>query len=339
MAYKFPFSPFSLKRAFKAQKRVSRVLSKVVVQSWPSPATKKSKKKHVAPRLVERNGFGSNPGRLTMKVHVPPGLKSNAPLVVILAGCLQTPESFDAGNGFSRISDCRGFVLLYPQQNRSNNANLCFNWFRPSAIARDRGELMSIRQMIAAAISDHRLDSSRIYIAGLSAGGAMALALGATYPEIFAGVAIFAGLPFGAARDVGSAMSLMKSSANKSSMEWGDLVRSVSPGVIAWPSLSIWQGSADRTVHPTNADAILSQWLNVTGLDNRPSTTRTTTWGSVRRWRASGRDQVTYYQIEGFGHGFPVRTRGRGAAKLIENRFVLPAGISAPNELMKLWGL
>jgi len=274
-----------------------------------------------------------------MKVHIPPGLKPNAPLVVILPGCLQTPESFDAGSGFSKIADSRGFVLLYPQQNRSNNANLCFNWFRPSAVARDRGELMSIRQMITAAISDHHLDPSRVYIAGLSAGGAMAYALGVTYPEIFAGVAIFAGLPFGAARDVGSAMSIMKSSARKTSAEWGDLVRAVSPTVVAWPALSVWQGSADGTVHPTNADAILSQWLNVTGLESRPSTSRTTTWGSVRRWRASGRDQVSYYELEGFGHGFPVRDRRPATAKRVHDRFVVPAGISGPNQLMKLWGI
>ena len=258
---------------------------------------------------------------------------------MILQGCFQTPESFDAGSGFSKIADRREFVLLYPQQNRSNNDNLCFNWFRPSAVARDRGELMSVRQMIDAAISDHSLDRSRVYIAGLSAGGAMAFALGVTYSEMFAGVAIFAGLPFGAARDVPSAMSMMKSSARKPSAEWGDLIRQVSPGVITWPSLSVWQGSADGTVHPTNADAILSQWLNVTGLESRPSNARTTTWGSVRRWPASGRDQVTYYQIEGFGHGFPVRDRSQASAKRVHDRFVLPAGISAPNELMKLWSL
>jgi poly(hydroxyalkanoate) depolymerase family esterase len=336
MALKFPFS---LKRAVQTQKRVSRLVAKVIGQSWPSPKTARVKKKPVQPRLVERNGFGSNPGRLAMKIHVPPKLPRNAPLVVMLPGCLQTPESFDAGSGFSKMADRRGFALLYPQQSRSNNANLCFNWFRPSAVARDRGELMSIRQMIETAISDHHLDRSRVYIAGLSAGGAMTCALAATHPAVFAGVAIFAGLPFGAARDVASALSVMKSGARKLPKEWGDFVRSISPGVSAWPPIAVWQGIADRTVHPANADAILSQWLNVTGLEFSPSTSRATFWGRVRRWRTGDRDQIIFYQLESFGHGLPVRGRDRAAPNPDRDRFILPAGISAPHELIKVWGL
>ena len=332
-------SPFSLSRALKAQKKLRRLVETVARQSWPLAKSTKAKKKHVRPQFVERIGFGSNPGRLKMKVYVPPRLARNSPLVVLLHGCLQTPESFDAGSGFSALAGRRRFALLCPQQSRSNNANLCFNWFRPSAVARDRGELMSIKQMIDTTISDHRLDGSRVYIAGLSAGGAMACALAATYPDMFDGVAIFAGLPFGAARDAVSALSLMRSSVERSALAWGDLVRLASPGATLWPPLSIWQGSDDRTVHPANAEAILSQWLDVTGLERNAAILRMKPWGRVERWQAGGRDLISYYRLDGFGHGLPVGKDSLAGVKGGRDRFVLPAGVSAPRELMKLWGL
>lgn len=336
MTLKFPFS---LGRTLKAQKKLRGLVEKVARQSWPLVKPAKAKKKPAQPQFVERISFGSNPGRLKMKIHVPPRLARNSPLVVVLHGCLQTPESFDAGSGFSALADRRRFALLYPQQSRSNNANLCFNWFRPSAVARDRGELMSIKQMIDSAISDHHLDGSRVYIAGLSAGGAMACALAATYPETLAGVAIFAGLPFGAARDAVSALSLMQKGVEKSAQSWGDLVRLASPGPTLWPPLSIWQGSNDRTVHPANAEAMLSQWLDVTGLGRSAEVARKMPWGTVTRWRAGGRDRISYYRLDSFGHGIPIGEGGRAGVKARRDQFMLPAGVSAPRELMKLWGL
>src|SRR6185312_12587651 len=117
-------------------------------------------------------------------------LANKPALVVVLHGCRQTPESMDAASGFSKLAKDRGFILLYPEQTHSNNPQKCFNWFRPSEVARDRGELLSIKQMVEHAVKRHRADRARVYVVGLSAGGAMTGALIANYPDMFAGAAI-----------------------------------------------------------------------------------------------------------------------------------------------------
>ncbi len=137
---------------------------------------------------------------------MPPALPRHAPLVVVLHGCRQTAEEYERSAGWSHLARDRGFAVLYAEQRRANNPNVCFNWFRPSNVTRDRGEVGSIRQMIARMVALNKLDRRRIFITGLSAGGAMTAAMIAAYPELFAGAGIIAGLPFGAARDVSRAL-------------------------------------------------------------------------------------------------------------------------------------
>ena len=115
-------------------------------------------------------------------------------LVVVLHGCGQTAAGYDFGTGWSTLAKRYGFALLMPEQQGSNNANTCFNWFNQGDVARGRGEAASIRQMIARMVADQKIDLHRIYITGLSAGGAMTSAMLAVYPEVFAGGAIVAGL-------------------------------------------------------------------------------------------------------------------------------------------------
>src|SRR5207245_2517088 len=118
---------------------------------------------------------------------------------------------------------------------RTNNPNLCFNWFQHGDVTRGEGEVLSIRQMIAQMIAAHELDPARVYITGLSAGGAMTAAMLATYPELFAGAAIIAGLPYGAADGMHEAMNAMFNVRHRSAREWGDLVRAASPDGGPWP--------------------------------------------------------------------------------------------------------
>src|SRR3984957_15437188 len=150
-------------------------------------------------RLRDFPEFGSNPGSLRARIYVPTSLTKDAPLVVVLHGCTQTAAAYDHGSGWSQLAEREGFALLFPEQQRVNNPNLCFNWFVPGDIRRDGGEALSIGQMIGAVVATYRLDRSRIFVTGLSAGGAMASAMLATYPELFAGGAIIAGLPYGGA--------------------------------------------------------------------------------------------------------------------------------------------
>lgn len=163
-----------------------------------------------AGRLSEFMWRGTNPGALRAMSYVPEGLADGAPLVVVLHGCTQTAAGYDLGSGWSTLADNAGFALLFPEQQRANNPSLCFNWFLPGDTQRDAGEALSIREMIEAFAAEHGIDRRRIFINGLSAGGAMTSVMLATYPEVFAGGAVIAGLPFGVASTVPDAFDRMR---------------------------------------------------------------------------------------------------------------------------------
>ena|SRR6185436_1506390 len=201
-------------------------------------------------RLEEVSAFGTNPGTLRMFVHVPRKLPKAPALVVALHGCTQTAATYDHGSGWSELADDLGFAVLFPEQQRANNPNNCFNWFLPSDTRRHQGEAHSIHQMIERMIADHGVDPRRIFIVGLSAGGAMAAAMLANYPEVFTGGAIIAGLPYGSATNVQTAFEAMAHGGARSPREWGDLVRSASAHAGPWPKISIWHGTADAVVSP-----------------------------------------------------------------------------------------
>jgi len=321
----------SLSTAIRSQKKVARILEAVL----QPPARKR--RRSVSPRLVTTVGFGTNPGRLVMKSFLPANLPKKPALVVVLHGCGQTPESLDAASGFSRLARDRGFVILYPEQTRSNNSQLCFNWFRPSAIARDRGELLSIKQMIEYASSRHKINANRVFIVGLSAGGAMTAVLLATYPNLFARAAIVGGMPVGAVRDAMSALRAMKSGAAAPTEGWGRRITTISPKPRLWPPITIWHGTADRVVNPANADTSIDQWLGAMNIDRRSGDVQTKTWGHLHSWKAANGSAVSFYSIAGMAHGLPIKSRG--GAQRIKDPFVLATNISAPLELMRLWGL
>ena len=190
-------------------------------------------------RLTETIGFGSNPGDLKMFSYLPGDQRARQklPLVVVLHGCTQNAAGYDSGAGWSTLAARYGFALLMPEQKPSNNGNACFNWFNPEDTARGGGEALSIRQMIARMASDHGVDDKRIFVTGLSAGGAMTAVMLATYPETFAGGAIIAGLPYGIASNVQQALNGMFQSPSRPARELGDLVRNASKHKGPWPRL------------------------------------------------------------------------------------------------------
>src|SRR5438105_13904235 len=136
-------------------------------------------------RLSERKLRGSNPGRLRMPTYLPANLPDAPALVVVLHGGLQTAAAYDLGAGWSTLADRYGLALLMPEQQRSNNALSCFNWFQPGDIERGRGETLSIRQLVEQMTLDHGIDPSLVFMTVLSSGGAMTAVMLATYPDIF----------------------------------------------------------------------------------------------------------------------------------------------------------
>src|SRR5882762_5203707 len=190
--------------------------------------------------LKEMHSAGSNPGNLRMFAYVPASLADSPALVVVLHGCTQTAAGYNHGAGWSTLADRYGFALLMPEQQRSNNPNGCFNWFLPEHTQRDRGEAASIRQMVETMVREKGIDPRRVFITGLSAGGAMTSVMLACYPDVFAGGAIIAGLPYGAATNVQQAFESMFQSPARSAREWGDLVRGAAPHDGPWPRVSVW---------------------------------------------------------------------------------------------------
>jgi poly(hydroxyalkanoate) depolymerase family esterase len=290
--------------------------------------------------LVEINDFGSNPGSLRMFALVPEHLPRAPALVVVLHGCGQTAAGYDLGAGWSTLAERYGFALLMPEQTASNNANTCFNWFNPEDIARGSGEAGSIRQMIARMAGDHDIDSRRIYVTGLSAGGAMTSVMLATYPEVFAGGAVIAGLPFGIAGNVREALSGMMASPPRPANELGDLVRNASTHKGPWPKVSVWHGSADRTVNPANADEIVKQWLDVHGLPLAPMSAADVD-GHPREvwWNADGETIIESYTITDMAHGTPLGDSGHDERFGEEGAFLIEAGISSSYHIANFFGL
>src|SRR5258708_30519552 len=290
--------------------------------------------------LVETTGFGSNPGNLRMFSFVPHNLQPAPGLVVVLHGCGQTAAAYDLGAGWSTLAKHYGFALLMPQQQAFNNANGCFNWFNPEDTERDRGEACSISQMIAYAVKEIGIDRERIFVTGLSAGGAMTSVMLATYPEVFAGGAIIAGLPYGVATNVREALSGMFSSPAREAGELGDLVRNASNHKGPWPKLSVWHGSADRTVNPANADEIVKQWLDVHQLPSAPMSEWTDhchprqVW-----WNADGETVVESYTITDMAHGTPLGIGDNDKRYGAQGAFLIEAGISSSYHIANFFGL
>ncbi|MFQ6853289.1 PHB depolymerase family esterase [Streptomyces sp. 35M1] len=264
-----------------------------------------------AAALERVTSFGANPGGLNMYVYRPAALPANAPLVVALHGCTQGAQVYSDNSGLNTFADRHGFLVVYAETTTVNNANKCFNWFQPGDTRRGQGEAASIRQMVAHAATAYGVDTGRVQVTGLSAGGAMTSVMLAAYPDVFAAGAVVAGIPYGCGTDVVSAFGCMSPGLDRTPAAWAQAVRNAHPGFAGpWPRVAIWHGDNDATVAPRNAEELRDQWTAVHGLGQTPDRTSTIGPNSTRRSEYlaadGGASAVEVNRVPGIGHGTPV---------------------------------
>jgi poly(hydroxyalkanoate) depolymerase family esterase len=244
-------------------------------------------------------------GSRTYKLYVPPqAMQTPAaplPLVVMLHGCTQSPDDFAAGTRMNRLADEHGFLVVYPEQPTSANPSRCWNWFRTQDQQRTGGEPEIMAGIVQAVQAEHAVAKGRVYVAGLSAGAAMALVLGETHPEVFIAVGAHSGLPYGSASDIPSAMAAMK--GRSTSGPTGHAHQAV-------PTI-VFHGDRDHTVQHRNGEHIVQQAVALHAARG-PLTARTETGVSPagRRYQrtthvnAAGQAQVETWTLHGAGHAW-----------------------------------
>lgn len=262
--------------------------------------------------------FGENPAGLSMFVHAPRGATAKG-VVVALHGCTQRAADYVAA-GWNEVADREGLVVVYAEQPTTNNTMRCFRWWEATQASSTGAEARSIAAMARHAKATY--GASRAFVTGLSAGGAMAVAMLSAYPDLFEAGAIMAGLPYGCATSQLDAFSCM-SGPDKSAEEWTSLLSDAARA--APPRISIWQGDADYTVRPANRAQLVRQWTRAHGIGEEPSAVATEGRAVHEVHRdASGVVRVESWELGGMGHGVAVDAKG-GCGKI--GAFALDVGV------------
>lgn len=272
--------------------------------------------------LFEDESFTCAAGTRSYRTYVPASAAQGASgLVVMLHGCTQTPEDFAAGTGMNALAEAHGFVVVYPRQSRGDNAQSCWNWFSRGDQKRDRGEPAIIAGLTREVIARHAIPEDKVFVAGLSAGAAMAVILGGTYPDVFRAVGAHSGLPAGAAKDVASAFGAMAGRGSESA-----------PRTEATRAI-VFHGDADGTVHPSNGEGIVRQALEGGPSQSVQTQTTGTTAGRAYQLQTTydetGAEAVEYWVIKGLGHAW---SGGQSAGS-----FTDPQGPDASAEMVRFF--
>ncbi|SFD21117.1 extracellular catalytic domain type 1 short-chain-length polyhydroxyalkanoate depolymerase [Pseudoalteromonas denitrificans] len=282
----------------------------------------------------EISQFGANPGQLKADIYLPQSKSKN--LVVLLHGCTQKNKLFAKQSGFEDLAENKKFLLLVPQQIKSNNINNCFNWFTEQDTTKNAGESLSLYNMIHQIKYDYQIE--QINILGLSAGGAMVSVMLNNYPRLFNNAAIIAGLPYGCANTLDKALSCMKSGPKQSIAQLTALMSRQHNKDTKWPNVSIWYGNKDKTVNPINSTFMAQQWVKL--YDNKlTKSVQNKNQYQTMQWRdPSGKIKVQLVRLNQLTHGMPVKPNLKGTGGVLAD-YVLQSPIASGIYLTELWGL
>lgn len=276
-----------------------------------------------------------NPAGLTAFAEAPSGNPSKS-VVLVLHGCTQRAADIAAA-GWSDTAAAYGFAAIYPEQVASNDPNGCFRWYTRDQASRGKGELASMAALARDAKT--RLGADRVFVAGLSAGGAMAAALIASYPEIFEAASLQASIPFGCATNAFEGATCASTPKTLTAKQWGDLVRAA-----ATPSANVrvqlWHGEADPIVKPGNSDGLVAQWTDVAGVDSTADGDVREGFVTRRSWNdGAGKTRVELNLVSNFGHGSPLALSGPDSPCGRPATYAADAGACASASAARFFGL
>jgi len=269
--------------------------------------------------------FSNASGSRSFKLYIPSrGSDEPSPLIVMLHGCTQTADDFAAGTRMNFAAELRGCFVVYPEQPQAANASKCWNWFRSSDQARDHGEPALIAGITRQIMRQHNIDPQRVYVAGLSAGGAAAAIMGETYPDLYAAVGVHSGIACGSARDLPSAFAAMRGQAGIARADAPRADRRLMPTIV-------FHGDLDRTVHPSNGARVIAR-ATADNQFRETSVRKSTASGqyshSVQR-DAEGRAVLELWELHGAGHAW---SGGSPAGS-----YTSPAGPNATEEMLRFF--
>ncbi len=248
-------------------------------------------------RFVERS-YADQAGTRAYKLYIPSGYTGQAaPLVVMLHGCTQNPDDFAAGTHMNALAETHTFLVAYPAQAQNANMSKCWNWFKAADQQRGRGEPSLIAGITRQVIDEYHIADGQVYVAGMSAGGAMAAIMGETYPDLYAAVGVHSGLAPGAAHDLASAFSAMQNGGPGTARRDTPIVADtrVVPTIV-------FHGDRDTTVHPRNGDQLLAHLAAVNTAANRDVTGASVPPAKIRQGQVPGGHsytQATYHDADG----------------------------------------
>lgn len=294
----------------------------------PTPSQAPGSTPSDAGRFTE-HAFSHGTLRRAYKLYSPPSAAPLRPLVVMLHGCTQDPDDFAAGTQMNQRAREQDFFVLYPAQSRSANPSLCWNWFKHNHQQRGSGETALIAALTQQVIKEHAIDPRRVYIAGMSAGGAMAVTVATAYPELFTAVGVHSGLAHGAARDAMSALEVMRTGVPNAMAHRHAGANADS--ATQRPATIVFHGDDDQTVNPLNGENVIAAAV---GTDSRLITENGTTAAGRRFTRvvyaaADGTPRAEHWVVHGGGHAW---SGGDGAAPYADAK-----GPDASREMLRFF--